>query len=283
VAGDGLTVALFAHRTGLNLAALLTIGLALHGALGIVERSAFQRFRGLLVLTALGVAMLAATRLPFLNIQMGDASSAFDPDLTSLGWLALGPSTLAFAGGAIIAVLGAGTARRSLLALGAMVISAGFGLTGHTQGLEDPGLMPLAVSLHTLIGGFWIVAPMTLRPSQGLGDAELLARLQRFSTLAVLAIPALVVLGLWLAWILAQGWVGLFGSAYGQLLLVKLAAALAAMAMGAINQKILTARVRTDPGRGRRWLGRTLAIETALFVMVVLVVSAATTLTGAGG
>jgi putative copper export protein len=178
--------------------------------------------------------------------------------------------------------LGAATSRRILLGAGAAVSVGGFALTGHTQALEPPGAMPLAAAAHALIAGFWVVAPLTLQPVRPLLTGELLGRLQRFSTIATIAIPLLVVLGLWLAWILAGGWDRLVGTAYGQLLLLKLAAALAALGIGAFNRQYVTALVGVHPDRGRRLLGRTLAIETVLFATAILAVSAATTLTGAG-
>lgn len=282
MAGDDLPIALFGLRIGLNLTALLVIGLSLHGALGVVQRSAFRRFRGL-VIAATGVtAVLATARVGFLNVQLGDASSVFDPDLTALSWLALGPSTLAFVVGALIAVIGGATGSRLALAAGAVILSAGFALTGHTQALESPGAMPAAASLHALIAGFWVVAPLTLWPAPSLDGPQLLGRLHRFSSVAVFAIPVLLVLGAWLAWTLARGWDGLVATSYGQLLLAKLTLGLAAMGMGALNKQVLTTKVAEQPERGRRWLRCALSVEAALFAAAILAVSAATSLTGAG-
>jgi hypothetical protein len=42
---DALPFALFVDRIGLNVAALLTIGFALHAAAGVVDRDAFKRRR----------------------------------------------------------------------------------------------------------------------------------------------------------------------------------------------------------------------------------------------
>ena len=109
------------------------------------------RFAGLLALVA---GALAFTRLLVLNVQMGDAATLFDPDLTTLGWMALGPSSLAFAIGALAVVLGFALGQRIVLASGAIVMAAGFALTGHTQALTDPGLAPYAVALHAAIAGF---------------------------------------------------------------------------------------------------------------------------------
>ena len=282
MAGDGFPIALFGLRIALNLATMLVIGLSLHGALGVVERKAFGRYRLFLLLAAIAVALLATARVGFLNVQLGDPSSIFDPDMTALSWLALGPSTLAFVGGAFVVVVGGIAGSRVVLAAGGVILSAGFALTGHTQALDSPGAMPVAVSLHALIAGFWVVAPLTLWPASPPDGPELVARLHRFSAIAVIAIPVLLALGVWLAWTLARGWDGLVATTYGQLLLAKLAVGLTTMGMGALNKQVVTAKVAEHPEQGFRWLRNALSVEAVLFAAAILAVSAATTLTGAG-
>ncbi len=279
---DALTLALVALRTGLNVCSLLLIGLGLHGALGIVQREALTRWRRFAIALAAATIALAFARLPLLNVQMGDTSTLLDPDLMALGWMTLGSSSLAFAVGAALVVAGFVLSQRVITATGALVTASGFALTGHTQALADPGIAPFAVGLHTALAGFWITAPLTLVPRTATSSDLLLTRLQRFSAVAVLAIPLLIIVGVWLAWTLAGGLEGLLQTAYGQLLLVKLAAAAGALSLGAFNQRIVTAKVRDDPPVGRRWLQRTLVIESSLFAAAILAISAATTLTGAG-
>jgi putative copper export protein len=87
-------------------------------------------------------------------------------------------------------------------------------------------------------------------------------------------------LGLWLAWSLAGGPQGLFGSVYGRLLLFKLAVASLALGLGAINQRAVTRMIVANPARGRRWLATTLRADAILFTLAILIISAATTFTG---
>lgn len=278
--GDALPLALFADRIGLNIAALLAIGFALHAAFGVVERDAFKRLRWFGLAAAAGVIVFAGLRLLILTVQMGDGTSLFDPDLLQLSWLALGSSTMALGAGAILGAAGLLAGSRILAGVGAVVLATGFGLTGHTQGLSEPGLAPTVVASHVFIAGFWIAAPITLYPAAGVGDALLLWRLKRFSAIAIAAIPLLILLGVWLAWVLAGGFEPLVGSTYGRLLLLKLAAGLVALGLGALNKQIVTARMEADPTKGRRWLRLTLAFETILFAVAILAVSAATTIAG---
>lgn len=278
VTGDALSLLLFADRIGLNVAALLAIGFALHAAFGVVERDGFKRLRWLPLATAAGVIVFAAARLLILNAQMGDGTSIFDPELFPLSWTALGPSTTALVGGAMLATVALWVGSRVLAAVGAVVLSMGFGLTGHTQGLTEPGVIPTMLASHVFIAGLWVAAPVTLYPGTAISDAALVARLKRFSAIAIAAIPLLIVLGIWLAWVLAGGFEPLVGSAYGRLLLLKLAVGLAAMGLGAVNKQMVTARIVADPAKGRRWLRLTLTFETILFAVAILAVSAATTI-----
>lgn len=278
--GDALALAQFADRIGLNLAALLAIGLAFHVASGVVERDARRRLRPLAIVAAVAVIFFAVIRFVVLTAQMGDGTTLLDLELLPLAWTALGPSTLAFGGGAVLGAAGILWRSRVLAAASVAALGAGFGLTGHTQGLAEPGLMPAVVAVHVFIAGFWIAAPVTLFPRSTISDALLLARLRHFSRLAVIVIPLLIVLGVWLAWRLAGGLEPLVGSLYGQLLLVKLAVGVLAMGFGALNKQVVTARIAADPAEGKRWLRRTLFAEASLFAIAIVAVSAATTLTG---
>jgi putative copper resistance protein D len=279
--GDGLTLAQFADRLGLNLSAILVIGLALHAALGVVERDAFSRLRPIAVGAALATLTFVAVRFLILLVQLGDGPGVIDFELIALAWTVLGASSVFIVGGAIAAVVGLWFGIRAACVIGAVAASLGFAFTGHTQGLADPGLAPWALAAHVLIAGFWIAAPLNLFPADQLDDATLAVRLRRFSAIAVAAIPLLVVLGVWLALILSGSVEALLTTAYGKLLLGKLAIGLAGMAIGALNKQILTRRLLASPPEARRWLKASLRAEAALFLGAVVLISAATTFTGA--
>lgn len=278
--GDGLSLLQFADRIGLNLFALLTIGFALHAASGVVEREAIKGLRFRITLASVALALFVALRLGILIAQMGDESNPFDPELLPLAWMALGDSTVLIVVGALAVAGGVWFGSRIVGGLGAILISAGFALTGHSQGLTDPGLAPAMVAAHVLIAGFWVAAPLSLYPSKTLPDTQLLVRLNRFSTIAIAAIPILVGLGVWLAWILTGGPAKLFGTTYGLLLLAKLVIGVGAMGLGGLNKQVITGKVAADPGVGRSWLRTTLLLEATLFAAAIVAVSAATTIGG---
>jgi putative copper export protein len=211
---------------------------------------------------------------------LGGGGALLDPATLSWTWPALGPSSTLIALGAIALVIGWLLRSRIAAGVGAAALASSFGLTGHSQALDSPGLAPWAVALHVLIAAFWLAGPITLWPTHNLEGAALTARVTRFSNVAVAAIPLLFVLGLWLALLLAGGWTPLLTSLYGQLLLAKLAAASFALALGAYNKSVVTAQLRTALDAGRRTLKLTLRLDAVLFFIALGAIAAATSLTG---
>lgn len=277
---DPLAPLLFVIKLGLYGSALLAAGLGLHASFGIVTRK--DQARAMRTATFVGVAALlfAVLRLAIANVQIGGASALLDPSALSWTWPALGPSSTATATGAALLAVAWMLRSRIAAAAGAVALAASFGLTGHSQALESPGLAPWAVGVHVLLAAFWFAGPITLWPGAALEDAALNARVARFSNNAAAAVPLLFALGLWLALLLAGGWAPLVTSPYGQLLLAKLAAAGIALALGAYNKTIVTARLRTAPEAGQRALKITLSLDALLFLIALSAVAAATSLTG---
>jgi putative copper export protein len=280
VEADPLAPALFAIKLGLYGSALLAAGLGLHTSLNIIARNDHQRAMRTAAVAGLLALIFAALRLGIANVQLGGADALLDPATLSWTWPALGPSSTAVAVGAV--AVAAGWLLRSSIAgaIGATAFAASFGLTGHTQALESPGLAPWAVAAHVLIAAFWFAGPTTLWPARSLEEAAFTARVTRFSDFAIAAVPTLFVLGLWLALLLAGGWTPLLTSLYGQLLIAKLAAASFALALGAYNKSIVTARLQAAPEAGQRTLRLTLGLDAVLFFIVLAAIAAATSLTG---
>jgi|CXWL01.1.fsa_nt_gi putative copper export protein len=277
---DPFAPVLFVIKLGLYGSALQATGLALHASLNIIARDDLTRAMRSAALASAIAVLLAAVRLAFANIQLGGGDALFDPATLAWTWPTLGPSSTAIALGSV--ALTAGWLLRSRIAAGtgALALAVSFGLTGHSQALESPGLAPWAVALHVLLAAFWFAGPITLWPANKLDEPTLSRRVARFSDIAVAAVPLLLALGLWLALVLAGGWTSLYTSLYGQLLLAKLGAATAALALGAYNKTIVTARLRTAPEAGRRVLKLTLGLDVALFLIALGAIAAATSLTG---
>jgi copper resistance protein D len=277
---DPLAPWLLAVKLGLYASALLAAGLGLHASAHIVDRRDQSRVLRSAALLGCAAAFFAALRLAIANVQLGGSIvSIVDPATLSWTWPTLAPSSIAFALGGALA-LAAWRFPWPLAALSAIALAAGFALTGHAQALESPGLAPWGVGLHALIAAFWIAAPITLWPRANLSNEAVLSRSERFSRLALVLVPVLFVIGVWLAVLLAGSVEALFSSLYGQLLLAKLAAASAALALGAYNKHIVARKLSQTPAAGRRALTITLAFDMALFASALILVGAATTFTG---
>jgi putative copper resistance protein D len=277
---DPLAPWLLAVKLGLYASALLAAGLGLHASANIVDRGDRSRVLQSAALLACAALIFAALRLAIANVQLGGSiGSIIDPATLAWTWPTLAPSSIAFALSGALA-LAAWRFRGPLAALAAIALAAGFALTGHTQALENPGLAPWGVGLHALIAAFWIAAPITLWPRANLSDEVVLSRTARFSRLALVLVPVLFLIGIWLAILLAGSVNALFSSLYGQLLLAKLGVASAALALGAYNKHIVARKLRQAPAEGRRALTVTLAFDTLLFASALIVVGVATTFTG---
>lgn len=273
---DWLGFLQFAGRTGLNLCALTTAGLGLHAMAGIVEKPASRRMKVLALGSASALAFFLVVRLATLAAQMSGGRDPFNPGLWTLAWSILEGSTLAMAIGLLI-VPAALFLKSSIGAgVGAFLIALSFALTGHTQSSDHPEVSGAILALHVLVAAYWFAAPLTLAPDLTFNDA-LPGKLRRFSMIAVLAVPAMMVAGIWLTWTLTGSVERLVGSAYGQLLVFKLGLAAAALAAGAYNKLVLTSRLEHGQIQARAHLTMTLKAELTIFVAAVLAVSAATT------
>lgn len=273
---DGLALLQFAGRTGLNLCALTTVGLGLHAMAGIVTPLRVKHLQWLGVGAAGALLLFLVSRIALLATQMSGGKEVFNADLWSLAWSILELSTLTIGIGLVIVAGGLIASSRIAAGIGAVLVAIGFALTGHTQSLDHPEMPSTILALHVLIASYWFAAPFTLTPKH-LANDELADRLRRFSAIAVLAIPVMIFAGVWLAWTLTGSWEKLAGSAYGQLLLFKLAIATIALAAGAYNKGILTTGIAAAQPKARAQLATTLRIELAIFVAATLAVSAATT------
>ncbi|HET7031479.1 MAG TPA: copper homeostasis membrane protein CopD, partial [Casimicrobiaceae bacterium] len=142
---------------------------------------------------------------------------------------------------------------------------------------------------HLLAAGAWLGALPLLavllvgaarRQSPSFDRVALLAT-RRFSAIGVLCVGALLVTGVVNAWYLVATPPALFGTAYGQLLLLKLALFAGMLILAARNRFVLTPRIQeavsrgADAGRiGMRSIARNAWGEAALGLGVVAIVGA---------
>ena len=171
-----------------------------------------------------------------------------------------------------------------LAVLGTVVLGLPTTWQGQTV---DTQLNSWLTQVHILgacawLGGLFGLA--VVGRGRGLGERAGLcwARMwQRFSSVALVSVGAVVASGVWLAW-RHVGTVGqLFTTTYGRFLLVKLIIVLAMIAAGAYNQLALTPRIARahaegDLGRGfaltLRHFPKVVAVETVLGLAVLIIV-----------
>lgn len=148
--------------------------------------------------------------------------------------------------------------------------------SGHANAADPRSLALAADTVHVWAVGGWmgglalvlLLSRGAARNGEGGGDL-LPALVPPFSRLARASVAALAVTGLYGAWLHLGGWGALASTAYGRLLLLKLALAAAVLSLGAVNVRRWTPLL--DRAEGRAGLRRTAAWELALANLVLLV------------
>ncbi|GAA4704313.1 copper resistance CopC/CopD family protein [Promicromonospora umidemergens] len=164
--------------------------------------------------------------------------------------------------------------RAALVLAGCVLAVVAPAFTGHTRATTPEALVIGADVLHLAAGSLWLgglVAVALVLGDLARGDSGAVV-LGRFSTWAAGLLAVLVVAGSFLAWRIAGSWAALLDSGYGALLLVKVLAALVAIALAAWNRFSLLPRLRGATRRRDRGSPATLVVRTALAEAGVLVV-----------
>ncbi len=182
---------------------------------------------------------------------------------------------------------GAGTVQRAgavpaapvVAVLGAIVAATSPALVGHARAVEPVWLVVATDVLHLVAGATWLGGlvglGLVLRSLAGRErDAALV--LTRFSEAAGALLLVLAVTGVLLGWRILEGWTPLVDTTYGRLLLVKVALALVAAAVGGWNRFRLMPRVRDGVGHAARRgavldVARVVRVEAGLLLVLLVV------------
>ncbi len=162
-----------------------------------------------------------------------------------------------------------------------LALAAGLSLTpalsGHAGKLGGLGLVSDVV--HVISAALWtgglafLVLALVLA---GEDRWELATRaVPRFSTLAVYSVVALIAAGVVSAYLEVRTWRGLWETAYGLLLLAKIALVVPLVALGAYNNRYAVPRLEAgiaSPSERRRFL-RVAGAELGIMVAIVAVTS----------
>ncbi len=187
-----------------------------------------------------------------------------------------------FGSAAVLRVLGVlfvlATASRiaaaSRLALiGSALIAVSYAQVGHSLG--DPRwLLAGLVSVHLLAAGFWVAAFVPLYRATRLEAGGTL--LHHFGTVASLTVPVLILVGLIFAWVMTGSFKGLFSTAYGWTLLLKVTFVAGLFSLACLNKLRLVPALVAGEAHTVAQLRRSIRLE-ALIVLLILVATAALT------
>jgi len=158
-------------------------------------------------------------------------------------------------------------------------------LGGHTSVQKPVAVLLPANIVHVLAMSAWLggVAVLVFALRAATAELEpdartpLLARVVgRFSVLATIALPLLLLSGVVQSIVEVGSFGALLDSAFGRAVLIKIVVALAIVALGYVNRQRLLPALRraTTPGRTGVLLRRTLRAELALGVMAIAVTGA---------
>ncbi|MDH6233448.1 copper transport protein [Mesorhizobium soli] len=271
-------------RAGLWLSKLaLYIGLfiGIGGVFAFSWLASGERAGTRLVGAALGIGLvgtIASAGFQGLDVLGAPVSRFFDPAIWSAGMGTSFGRTVAVMIGAIVlsglALLARSEALARWLSLAGLLTGAlALSLSGHASAAEPQWLTRPSVFLHASAIAIWTGALLPLGLGLRAGDAGSVTALRRFSACIPYAVVVLVVAGIALAVIQVQTPQALLDTAYGNVLLVKLALLAVLFGLAAFNRWRLTRPCEAGDAQAVRRLVRSIAAETAIVLMVFAVVA----------
>jgi putative copper resistance protein D len=231
------------------------------------------------------VALAASVvRIGVLTGSMGgDFGSVFDGALARLVLqVGEGRATgLRVIGLIALAVALARPRRLANLAFGGAVIAAtSFAWTGHPWAASQVAA-PALLSLHLVCVAFWFGALVPLSIATREEDlARLAALVHSFGVAAVVVVATLVAAGAVVLALLLSTPSELWTTEYGRLVTTKLGLVACLLGVASFNKLRLTPRLRAMDGIAVTVLRRSIQVEVALGLIVLLVTAAFTTLVG---
>lgn len=172
---------------------------------------------------------------------------------------------------ALAAVLTGGAKGRLLAAAALAATGLALALSGHAGAAEPQWLTRPMVFLHGAGIAFWAGALVPLGLSLRRGGAAAAAALRRFSVAIPYSVGALVIAGGTLAIVQVGHPAALLDTAYGNVLLVKLALLATLFVLAIVNRFRLTRPALAGDGLATRRLTRMIVVEIALVLAIFAV------------
>ena len=249
--------------------------------LELPELAAVGRF---VLALAIAAILLSLLRLVLLVVSLGGGMAAIQ-DWFLVQLVFRGGEGLAFVlrlGGLVLLPFAwaQGVQMRTLAVAGAAAAALSFVVTGHTSSVG--GLAPkLLLAIHLLAIAFWLGALWPLRKlAVGTDLPRIAAVMKRFGDLAAYGVPALLLAGAALLWIMLGSPFAVLESTYGQLLFAKVMLFAALLGIAAFNKFRLTPRLAAGRPAALRSFQRSIAAEITLVLAILVATAAFTTVVG---
>lgn len=212
---------------------------------------------------------------------MDDAVFMTDPEIIMIVLDGpLGTSTLVRLVGLVIIVLSiffSGMRTPGTFA-GALLVALSFALTGHAT--RDPQWsLTILITVHLLAVSYWFGALLPLYRLAGSGqDHHIAADMShRFGQQATFIVPVLILVGASFAYLLTGGVDVLIGSAYGQMLIVKLLLVAMVLGIAGLNKLRLVPALKANQDGAANQFRLSLRWETFVFVLIFFATALLTT------
>jgi copper transport protein len=263
--------------------------LTLIGLAGVVGGAVFQAWIAPGRPVGLDRALLIAAPLAGLLAIARFGAYAIDAvggDLANLGNVALwwqpvssiqGVTTLAIVAAVAISALSVRTSARwarGLSAAALLCAGLAFAFSGHAAVANPRYLMQPSIVLHLVALLFWSgsLLPLLILARSG-KTSTVAAALASYASPVLVAVVVLAISGVLLGTLQLGAVAELWGSGYGVILSLKLAALLPLLALAAFNRLYLTPRVRNGDAGALRPLRFSIAAEIAIVVLIFGLVS----------
>ncbi|EBA15758.1 Putative copper export protein [Roseobacter sp. SK209-2-6] len=221
---------------------------------------------GILLTSGLGFMLRGAA-------LTGSADGMIDPEMLGLLWqTSAGDALLYRCIGAVVLIIGTmlplGGAWVSLF--GGLLTIWSFGLIGHVPELGG-GAARVLLFLHLLGIAFWvgILGPLRRLAQQSLHHQRSARLGHRFGQVAAVIVPALILAGLLMAWIVLGEISALFTTGYGQTLVAKMLLVAALLTLAAVNKLRFVPAMLAGDKQAVGHLTRSIEIETWIILTVL--------------
>jgi putative copper resistance protein D len=168
-------------------------------------------------------------------------------------------------------------AAAAMLLLSLLLVAAVVSTSHAAARIDDRVLLVFLTSTHHVGTAAWLGAMpyllISLGRAESVGEARCLT--ERYSRMALLGAAALVTAGAGLAWSYVGSWSGIYGTAYGVMVVAKSCLLLVMVALGAGNW-LLVRRLASDPEPLLARLRRVGEAEVALGFLAVLTAASLT-------